>query len=56
MPKSPKNSGSNPRFNPAELRAVMEQMLGGLGSNKHRAEERAQDLVYDAMEASTWAR
>jgi tetratricopeptide (TPR) repeat protein len=54
MPKPRKNSGSEPPFNPAALRALMERTMGGLGPNKRNDEARAQDLVYDAMEASTW--
>lgn len=56
MPKPRKNSGAEPPFNPAALRVLMERTLGGLGPNKRNDEERAQDLVYDAMEASTWER
>jgi tetratricopeptide (TPR) repeat protein len=58
MPKPRKNSdsGSGPPFNPAALRALMEHTLGGLGPSKRNDEQRAQDLVYDAMEASTWER
>ena len=56
MPKPPKDSGSEPPFNPAALRAMMERTLGGLGQNKRSDEARAQELVYDAMEASTWER
>jgi len=54
MPRPPKNSGSEPPFNPAALRAMMERTLCALGSSKRNDEQRAQDLVYDAMEASTW--
>ena len=54
MPKPRKNSGSESPFNPAALRALMERMLGGLGPSKRNDEQRAQDLVYDAMEAPTW--
>jgi tetratricopeptide (TPR) repeat protein len=56
MPKPRKNLGSEPPFNPAALRVMMERTLGGLGQNKRSDEARAQELVYDAMEASTWAR
>lgn len=56
MPKPRKNSDSEPPFNPAALRAMMERALGGFGPNKRNDEARAQDLVYDAMEASTWER
>jgi tetratricopeptide (TPR) repeat protein len=34
----------------------MERTLGGLGQKKRSDEARAQELVYDAMEASTWER
>lgn len=53
MPRPRKNSGSEPPFDPAALRAMMERTLGGLGPNKRSDEARAQELVYDAMEAST---
>lgn len=56
MPKPRKDSSSEPPFNPAALRALMERTLGGLGQNKRSDEARAQELVYDAMEASTWER
>lgn len=56
MPKPPKNSGSETPFNPAALWAMMERTLGGLRQNKRRDEARAQDLVYGAVEASTWER
>ena len=56
MPKPRKDSSSEPPFNPAALRALMERILGGLGQNKRSDEARAQELVYDAMEASTWER
>lgn len=51
MPKPRKNSGSEPPFNPAALRVMMERTFG---HNKLSDEARAQELVYDAMEASTW--
>lgn len=54
MPKPRKSSASESPFNPAALRALMERMLGGLGPSKRNDEQRAQDLVYDAMEAPTW--
>ena len=53
MPKPRKNSGSEPPYKPAALRAMMKHTLGGLGPNKRSDEHRAQELVYDAMEAST---
>ena len=53
MPKPRKNSGSKPPLKPAALRSLLKHTLGGLGSNKRSDEHRAQELVYDAMEAST---
>ena len=53
MPKPRKNSDSEPPFNPAALRVMMERALGGFGHNKLSDEARAQELVYYAMEAST---
>jgi tetratricopeptide (TPR) repeat protein len=56
MPKPRKSSDSEPPFNPAALRVMMERAFGGFGHNKLSDEARAQELVYDAMEASTWER
>lgn len=56
MPRPPKKSGSELPFNPAALRAMIERTLGDLDPSKRNDKERAQDLVYDAMEASTWGR
>lgn len=53
MPKPRKNPDQNPPLNPAALRALMERTLGGLGPQRRSDEQRAQELVYDAMEAST---
>lgn len=53
MPKSRKPNDSNPPLNPAALRAMMERTLGSLGPNRRNDEQRAQELVYDAMEAPT---
>ena len=56
MPKPRKSSDSEPPFNPAALRVMMERAFGGFGHNKLSDEAQAQELVYDAMEASTWER
>lgn len=56
MPKPRTDSGSEPPFNPAALRALMERTLGDLNPNRRSDESQAQELVYDAMEASTWER
>ena len=58
MSKPRKNSGSEPPLDPAALRAMMERMFSNFGSSQsgNDKSERAQDLVYDAMEASTWDR
>ena len=53
MPKPRKNSGSKPPLKPAALRSLLKHTLKGLGSNKRSDEHQAQELVYDAMEAST---
>ena len=53
MPKPRKPTDPTPPLNPAALRAMMERTLGGLGQNKRSNEQRAQELVYDAMEAPT---
>jgi tetratricopeptide (TPR) repeat protein len=56
MPKPRNHSGSNAPLDPAALRAMMERTLGGFGSKKRSEEQRAQELVYDAMEATTLER
>ncbi|HAV63794.1 MAG TPA: hypothetical protein DCY13_15695, partial [Verrucomicrobiales bacterium] len=56
MPGPRKKSGSEPSFDLATLRAMMERTLGGTKPNRPADQARAQDLVYDAMEASTWER
>jgi tetratricopeptide (TPR) repeat protein len=53
MPKPKKTSGNKPPLSPTALRAFMGKKLGGFDPNKHDDRDRAQDLVYDAMEAST---
>lgn len=54
MPKSSKKSTPKPSFDSTAMRAFMERTLSGFGPDKPNNEQRAQDLVYDAMEASTW--
>ncbi len=49
-------SGSKPPFDPVAMRAMMERVLSGHNPNVRFDEERAQDLAYDAMEASTLER
>jgi tetratricopeptide (TPR) repeat protein len=53
MPKPRSNSDSTPPFNPAAFRAMMERTLRATASIDRSAEDRAQDLVYDAMEATS---
>ncbi len=52
-PKKAKTTESNPPLSPAKLRAVMERTLSETGAKRSSRRERAQDLVYDAMEAAT---
>ena len=53
MPKPKKNT---PPLNPHAMRAMMERALGSIGgTKKDTAEQRAQELVYNAMEATTGA-
>ncbi len=47
-------SGSKPPLNPVAMRAMVERVLSGHNPNLRFDQERAQDLAYDAMEASTW--
>jgi tetratricopeptide (TPR) repeat protein len=54
MPKPRSNSASTPPFNPASFRAMMERSIRKATSKNRSDEDRAQDLVYDAMEASSW--
>jgi tetratricopeptide (TPR) repeat protein len=54
MPKSSKKSTPKPSFDSTAMRAFMERTLSGFGPGKPNNEQRARDLVYDAMEASTW--
>jgi tetratricopeptide (TPR) repeat protein len=53
MSKQRKNPGAETPITPDALRTMMERSLGGLGRNKRSAEQRAQELAYDAMEART---
>ena len=54
MPKSSKKSTPKPSFDSTAMRAFMERTLSGFGPDKPNNDQRAQDLVYDAMQASTW--
>ncbi len=56
MPKLSKTNEPNPPLDAAALRALMERALGSLGPQQQNDEQRAQDFVYDAMDASTPAR
>ncbi len=53
-PKKPKDPSQT--LSAAGLRAMMEESLGGLGLSQRNIRDRAQDLVYEAMEARTPAR
>lgn len=52
-PKKAKATDKAPPFNPAKLRVTMERALSGTQTERHSKERRAQELVYDAMEAET---
>jgi len=56
MSNPQKSSGSNSPFNPAAMRAILERalILDGAASGKRSKEQQAQEIVYQAMEASTW--
>jgi tetratricopeptide (TPR) repeat protein len=52
-PKKAKTTDKARPFNPAKLRVMMERSLSETGATRRSRERRAQDLVYDAMEAAT---
>jgi tetratricopeptide (TPR) repeat protein len=52
-PKKAKTTGKASPVNPAKLRAMMERSLSVTRGERRSKERRAQELVYDAMEAAT---
>lgn len=56
MPKPKKAKDPSQTLSAAGLRALMEETYGGLGLRQRSAVDRAQDLVYQAMEARAPAR
>ena len=52
-PKKAKATDKARPFNPAKLRVMMERSLSETSATRRSRERRAQDLVYDAMEAAT---
>lgn len=53
MTKARKPKESNLPLNPAALRAMMKRSLSRPGSQRRGDEQRAQELLYEAMDAST---
>ncbi len=56
MPSPKKAKDPSQTLSVPALRAMMEESLGGLGLSQRNIRDRAQDLVYEAMEARTPAR
>lgn len=54
MPKPKNDSQSLPLPDSAAIQKMLDRMMGGLGEENQSAERKAQDLIYDAMDASTW--
>ena len=52
-PKKAKTTDKARPFKPAKLRVMTERTLGGTRGERRSKERRAQELVYDAMEAAT---
>ena len=52
MPKPKKNT--QPLPDPAAIQKILDRMMGGLDEENQSNERKAQDLIYDAMDADTW--